>query len=89
MLRLSLGQQRPGTNVGENQAFPAHQREELVQQLETLSLKVLSLKFESEFNIVTHAVPDGDEVTQIGKCARTAQSSFARCQIVLCYSARR
>ncbi|XP_021938781.1 coiled-coil domain-containing protein 149 [Zootermopsis nevadensis] len=28
VLRLSLGQQRPGTNVGENQAFPAHQRED-------------------------------------------------------------
>lgn len=38
-LRISLGQQRSGTNVGESQAFPSHQREQLVQQLETLSLK--------------------------------------------------
>jgi hypothetical protein len=40
VLRVSLEQQRSGTNVGESQVFPAHQREELVQQLETLSLKV-------------------------------------------------
>lgn len=40
VLRMSLGQQRSGTNVGERQAFPSHQREEMVQQLETLSLKV-------------------------------------------------
>jgi hypothetical protein len=40
VLRISLEQHRSGTNMGENQAFPAHQREELVQQLETLSLKV-------------------------------------------------
>jgi len=40
VLRISLEQHRSGTNVGDNQAFPAHQREELVQQLETLSLKV-------------------------------------------------
>jgi hypothetical protein len=37
---MSLGQQRSGTNVRERQTFPCHQREELVQQLETLSLKV-------------------------------------------------
>jgi hypothetical protein len=40
VLRISLEQHRSGTNMGENHAFPAHQREELVQQLETLSLKV-------------------------------------------------
>lgn len=40
VLRISLEQHRSGTNLGDNQAFPAHQREELVQQLETLSLKV-------------------------------------------------
>jgi len=39
VLRISLEQHRSGTNVGDSQAFPAHQREELVQQLETLSLK--------------------------------------------------
>lgn len=39
VLRISLEQHRSGTNVGDNQAFPSHQREELVQQLETLSLK--------------------------------------------------
>jgi hypothetical protein len=40
VLRISLEQHRAGTNVGDSQAFPAHQREELVQQLEILSLKV-------------------------------------------------
>jgi hypothetical protein len=40
VLHISLEQQCLGTNMGENQAFPSHQREEMVQQLETRSLKV-------------------------------------------------
>ncbi|XP_033611241.1 coiled-coil domain-containing protein 149 [Cryptotermes secundus] len=43
-LRISLGQQRSGTNVGDSQAFPSHQREQLVQQLETLSLKCTQME---------------------------------------------
>lgn len=43
VLRLSLSQLRAGVNVGENHTFPSHQREELVQQLETLNVKCKQL----------------------------------------------
>ncbi|KAJ9584550.1 hypothetical protein L9F63_021108 [Diploptera punctata] len=43
VLRVRLTQVRAGGNVGESQQFPSHQREQLVQQLETLNVKCQQL----------------------------------------------
>ncbi|XP_066991607.1 coiled-coil domain-containing protein 149 [Anabrus simplex] len=44
VLRVRLNQQRTNAASGENQTFPSHQREELVQQLETLNQKCTQLE---------------------------------------------
>jgi hypothetical protein len=50
--------------VGERQAFPSHQREEMVQQLETLSLKVHDA---SQINMSVFAVSVQAEIVLADK----------------------